>query len=295
MSPPSSMHSGLLTIERACRDFGFGAITKTTVLRSGMQCTPIRLTTSGGANLVAKLHPSPPPRWFEWEAEGLRSLAAVKGGLRVPKVHAFDESFLLMDDLGPPMEVDNRAWEEFGRALALTHQITAPLFGYRADNYLGVGKQINKQTPDGHAFFIEHRVLRYLHTPGGDRWLDAGDRRHIERLCNRIRKDVPQQPASFLHGDLHCDNIQGTQAGHVATFDPAVYFGWAEAELSLADEFGGFPQPFWNAYVEARPLHDGWRNRLGLYQLKELLALIEQFGNTHNSLTELRELFKLYD
>jgi len=274
----------------ACHSLGFGAIISAALLRSGMQCAPIRLVTASGPTLVVKQHPAPPPCWFEWEADGLRTIASVSGGPRVPRVYACSETFLLMEDFGEAVQATDRAWEDFGRAIAALHNATSASFGYDGNNYLGITLQNNPRMTDGHAFFIEHRIRRYLRLPGCERWLTRDDRVLIDRWCERIVRDVPVQPPSLLHGDLHCANVLGTARGDIVTFDPAVFYGWAEADLSLADQYGGFPEPFWKAYVEVHPLADGWRGRLALYSLKELLSMIDQFGDQHGSLTALRTL-----
>lgn len=60
--------------------------------------------------------------------------------------------------------------------------------------------------------------------------------------------------------------------------DPAVHYGWAEAELGMTTLFGRFPQEFYNGYMEERPLTDGWRERLPIYNLYHLLNHVNLFG-----------------
>ncbi len=61
--------------------------------------------------------------------------------------------------------------------------------------------------------------------------------------------------------------------GGPALCDPAPYFGWPEAELSmLYGTMDTVPAEFERAYLAVRPLDDGWRDRLPLLHLRELLA-----------------------
>jgi len=65
------------------------------------------------------------------------------------------------------------------------------------------------------------------------------------------------QPASLLHGDLYRGNMQCGALGEPALIDPAVYYGWAEAELSMARQQGDVPTSFFAAYQSIRPLEAG--------------------------------------
>ena len=78
-----------------------------------------------------------------------------------------------------------------------------------APNYLGRLVQRNTWTDDGHAFFAEQRVLRYLDEPRSTEALTATDRSRVEHLAARLPALVPDQPASLLHGDLWWANVIG--------------------------------------------------------------------------------------
>ena len=66
--------------------------------------------------------------------------------------------------------------------------------------------------------------------------------------------------------------------GNPAIIDPAVYYGWAEADLAMTEMFGGFNERFYSAYLEVRPLVPGWRERFRLYNLYHLLNHLNLFG-----------------
>jgi fructosamine-3-kinase len=63
-----------------------------------------------------------------------------------------------------------------------------------------------------------------------------------------------------------------------AIIDPAAYFGWAEADLAMTALFGRFPDSFYSAYAEVRPLEPGFRERFGVYNLYHLLNHLNLFG-----------------
>jgi fructosamine-3-kinase len=66
--------------------------------------------------------------------------------------------------------------------------------------------------------------------------------------------------------------------GAPAIIDPAAHYGWAEADLAMTTLFGGFNGKFYEAYIEARQLPSGWRDRFSLYNLYHLLNHLNLFG-----------------
>lgn len=298
MSVPIDDSSIPPAVLRYAADGGLGNLLAIENLQGGIQSRTRRLTFAGGASLVLKQHDQAPADWYAKEVEGLRLLDR-PGCPRVPKALAVDQHFLLLEDLrdrpaGIAAERSDQYWQAFGRSLATLHRITGEQFGLPHDNYLGLMPQCNTPTHDGHAFFIEHRVLRYLNEPIAVATLTANDRRGVEKLCDRIRRDVPHQPPSLCHGDLWVGNMLINECEQPAYVDPAVHYGWAEAELSLTRQFEGVPEAFYAAYAEVNPLHDGWQERMPLYELKETLGLIAQFADEHDMVRPLRNLIAAY-
>ena len=66
--------------------------------------------------------------------------------------------------------------------------------------------------------------------------------------------------------------------GEPALIDPAVHYGWAEAELAMTTLFGVFPAEFYRAYQEIRPLETGLQSRFPIYNLYHLLNHLVLFG-----------------
>jgi len=61
-------------------------------------------------------------------------------------------------------------------------------------------------------------------------------------------------------------------------FDPAVYGGHREIDLAMLALFGELPDALVDAYDEAFPLADGWRERTQLHQIYPLAAHACLFG-----------------
>ena len=82
----------------------------------------------------------------------------------------------------------------------------------------------------------------------------------------------------MLHGDLCSGNAAFLSDGEPVIFDPAVYFGDREADLTMTELFGGFARGFYIAYCEAWPLDSGYRSRRDLYNLYHVLNHANLFG-----------------
>lgn len=166
--------------------------------------------------------------------------------------------------------------------VAQVHRTVSGRFGWEHDGWLGRMRQDNTPTHDGHRFFAERRLLRWLDEPLVTAALDARDRRALERLCDRLPELVPVQPACLTHGDLWSGNVVATEEGGPALVDPAVSWTWAEVDLAML-WWGGRPpvsDRFFGVYAEHAPLRDGWRERVPLLVLRELLSTIAH-GDDH--------------
>ncbi len=60
--------------------------------------------------------------------------------------------------------------------------------------------------------------------------------------------------------------------------DPAAHGGHREFDLAMMQLFGGWADDVFDAYDEATPLADGWRDRVGLHQLAPLAVHAIKFG-----------------
>src|SRR5690606_10160983 len=98
--------------------------------------TATKLRLSNGTTALMKTLPHAPEGFFQREAEGLRWLGEVDGGVHVPEVLAVDQECLVIAWIEPGKNgVDAAA--AFGRALAATHAAGAPELGHEHDGFIG--------------------------------------------------------------------------------------------------------------------------------------------------------------
>jgi fructosamine-3-kinase len=231
---------------------------------------------STGESFFLKTNPGTPTDMFTREFEGLVVLG-VDDGPRVPVPYLSGQDFLLMEDLTPGTR-RKEYWDEFGQQLAALHNHTNRQFGFDHDNYIGSTQQPNPWTDDGWEFFAEHRLLFQAMLANRRGLISPAHIHRIERLSSSLKNLVPYQPASLSHGDLWSGNATVDAHGNPAIIDPAAHYGWAEAELAMTTLFGSFPQRFYKAYEEIRPLAPGYESRFPIYNLYHLLNHVNLFG-----------------
>lgn len=259
-----------------CRDRGLGEILAVEPHGGGCIHASFRLRTEDGGTLFLKVNPAVPADMFQREAESLAALADGEGP-RVPRPHLWGATFLLMEDL-PPARPAPDCWERLGQQLAALHDHTSDHYGFESDNYIGLTPQPNPWSEDGHVFFAQHRLRFQARLALEAGLLQREDAAAIERLGGQLERIIPSQPPSLIHGDLWSGNVIVGPEGRACLIDPACHYGWAEAELGMTQLFGGFPERFYRAYVEARPLSPGWEGRLPIYNLYHLLNHLNLFG-----------------
>ncbi|MBI1292355.1 phosphotransferase [bacterium] len=265
-----------------------GAVTSIKPLSGGCINAAWRITTVDGAFFL-KTNPHCPDDMFEREFEGLEAIANV-GIIRTPRPIAWGKSedgqpaFLLTEliEKGP------RVWnfsETFGGQFAQFHRAAVgERFGFAHDNYLGSTPQPNAWADNWTEFFREQRLVHQLGLAEAN-----GYRGELQRLGHRLADslerwiDEPEEPPTLLHGDLWSGNYLCTDDGDPCLIDPACYYGRREADLAMAQLFGGFDQRFYDAYEEEWPLEEGARARIDLYKLYHLLNHLNLFGGTYLS------------
>lgn len=283
----STMETGLL-VERL-RAAGFAPESVERV-SGGVVATAALVALEDGRRIFAKTMAEPGPDLFPAEARGLDALTRL-GGAITPEVLLNSPELLVLEAVKPSRD-DAVFWEEAGRRLAVVHtRAVGDRFGWDHDNWLGTLRQENTWTSDGHEFFAQRRILRWLREPLVDAALDAGDRRALERLCAALPELVPPQPPVLNHGDLWRGNLLATEAGDPVFIDPAVSYTWAESDLSMTWSTWRPPgsDRFFPAYAEIAPLHAGWQERMPLLHLRELLSVIAHDADEGGALAALRE------
>lgn len=239
----------------------------------------------GGRTFFCKWNDRPLARQFGAEAAGLAALRAAKSGLRVPEAIAFDdsspgESFLVIEYLHPGTRGPGFD-EALGRGLAALHRCADRRgFGFESDGYCGATPQPNPWTHDWPTFYRDHRIAHQVRL-AKSRGMPTDGLRALDRLLDRLPSLLTASsdaaPSALIHGDLWSGNLIASEDGP-ALVDPAAYFGHREAELGMMTLFGGFSPRVYDAYREAWPLFDGWRDRQDLYALYHLLNHYHLFG-----------------
>jgi fructosamine-3-kinase len=228
------------------------------------------------------------------EAEGLQALGAT-AAVAVPSIHYVGGGSLIMEALGPTLEDSPAFWQRLGEDIAAMQARTnAERHGWPHDNWLGGLPQHNGWDADGYRFFAERRVLRFLGEPRVRQTLSAADLDAIERFCQRLPDLIPQGAPVLLHGDLWRDNVLTGPAARPTLIDPAVWYGWAEIDVSMlwmsprpaaSDHFFAA----WEAIAHPEP---GWAQRAPLLHIREMLSVLAQFGDMNSDADRLRAVIK---
>ncbi|MBD3943600.1 fructosamine kinase family protein [Microbacterium sp. NEAU-LLC] len=248
----------------------------------------------GGEEVVIKAPAEDRADLFATEAAGLQTLTSL-GGLRTPRVLATGPRSIALEALEPDAPGADAFWQEAGRSVARMHATTPHRrFGWDRDGWLGLLPQRNGWDADGHRFFAENRVLRYLAEPRVEAALDGSDRSGIERLCGRLPTLIPDTGARLTHGDLWRNNVVADRAGRPAVIDPAVSYGWAEVDIAHMLCSGGVPDSFFAAYAEIRPLHADWQEHAHILNLRQLLAMLAAGIPIPTIVGSIRELISAY-
>ena len=224
---------------------------------------------------------------FAAEADGLRALRE-STGLTVPEVIGNSDAgenpaWLLLEYVPRGSPAPDYA-EHLGGALAALHEPQEGPYGWHRSNYIGSLPQANATMVDWPAFWWTERLEPQLalardngHLPGPDgQWTD------LESRLPTLLGNAADDGCSLLHGDLWSGNVYPGPDGGPVLVDPAVYRGHREVDLAMTELFGGFPELFYAAYHDRRPLTDGYREiRRHVYQLYPLLVHVNLFGDSY--------------
>lgn len=258
------------------------AVVATAPVAGGDIATATRLRLNDGTTALMKTLPHAPADFFTTEAAGLRWLGEVEDGVPIPEVLGVDHECLILRWVEPGKQSLDAA-TAFGRALARTHAAGADGFGRDHDGYIGRLPLPNRTADSWAEFYAVRRVLPYLKLARDRGHADADQTATIEALVGRLPALVPEEPPARLHGDLWNGNALWGLDGRVWLIDPAAYGGHREMDLAMLSLFGLPHLPrvldaYAEASAEARPLADGWEERVALHQVFPLLVHACHFG-----------------
>lgn len=232
---------------------------------------------------------------LEAEADGLQAMDAT--GARVPAVIAQgvrgDAAFLLLEYLDLASGVSAHTQRALGRMLAQMHGYTNERYGWPRDNYIGLTPQHNTWHSDWIVFWEKQRLQPQLALAvrnGYGPTLEAPGDELLTALPALLDSRKPQ--AALLHGDLWSGNAAVLTDGTPVMFDPAVYYGDAEADLAMTELFGGFTPEFYAGYREVNAIDPGYPLRKQVYNLYHVLNHLNLFGGSYLRQAErtIREL-----
>jgi fructosamine-3-kinase len=250
-----------------------------------------RVVLTDGREAFVKTREDAPPGEYAAEAAGLAWLAE-SGAVRTPRVLERNERYLALEWIAPG-RLDADGEQELGHGLAAMHAAGAPGFGDFTDAGAGdlarFGRLClsNERTADWPSFYAQRRLLPLARLAREHETLSAAGVAAVERVCERLPElaGAPEPPAR-LHGDLWQGNVMADARGRPWLVDPSAYGGHREVDLAMLMLFGAVPERAIAAYQERLPLADGWRERVGLYQLLPLLVHALLFGGSYRQAAE---------
>lgn len=244
-----------------------------------------------GGRVFAKTTLEADTAMFAVEVAGLSALRAL-GGVRVPSVVRVSPRLLVLEALWPG-RADAWFWEQLAHVVAGLHTSTVSgQFGWACDGRHGRLRQDNRWETDGHLFFAQHRILRWMREPLVAAEFGAAERRAVERLCAALPELIPAHPPSLTHGDLWSGNIVADDRGRPALIDPAVSYGWPEIDLAA---LWCAPRPpesqrFFTVYEELADPFDGWRDTAQLLRVWNLFSVVAHGLDTWGAAQLIRTL-----
>ena len=244
-----------------------------------------RILLRDGRQFFLKENAAARAGFFRAEQTGLEAIRKT-GAIRVPKVlecgTGDGRAFLLMEYLDAGVRKADY-WERFGRQLARMHRADPSewtkegRYGFREDNYIGAGEQVNTICDSWVDFFRRYRLE--VQVQRASRLFGPGERKALQSLMDHLEEYLPEpEYPSLLHGDLWGGNFVTGPDGAAWLIDPAAYVGHAEADLAMTELFGGFAPAFYDAYREEGTIMPGYADRRELYNLYHLLNHLNLFG-----------------
>jgi fructosamine-3-kinase len=223
------------------------------------------------------------PQLFLKERQGL-ALLGTHGIIKVPSCidcFEYDSHQVLVLEWIAEGEKTDTFWKKFGEKLARLHLISHEQFGLSEDNYMGSVPQLNRQHGGWPAFFLEERLQPMIKRCVEKKLLTAKHVRAFNQLNKHLSTIFKEEPPALLHGDLWNGNFLCNQHNEPVLIDPAVYYGHRSVDLAMTTLFGGFRQPFYDAYHYHFPLPANYKEQWEVCNLYPLLIHLYLFGSSY--------------
>jgi len=246
-----------------------GCISLAYVIRDDHRCYFIKLNEAARHEM------------FVAEFQGLEEMAKTHT-VRIPRPLCYGitngSAWLVMEYIETGA-VSGNSMANFGRQLAMMHQVEQPWFGWHMDNTIGSTRQINSVLKDWSKFWCQQRLKFQFDLAFENGFCGRLQKRSemLMELCPQIFEGRNIQP-SLLHGDLWSGNFLFDREGRAVIFDPAVYYGDRETDLAMTELFGGYTAQFYKAYFEVYPVDEAYALRKILYNLYHILNHLNLFG-----------------
>lgn len=240
-----------------------------------------QLTTTKESLFVKINHRKTFPLMFQKEIDGLNS---IRSFFAVPNIicqgEYLDFSFLVLEFIDSSNS-NKKYWEKFGEQLALMHQSSSKLFGYKEDNYNGSLKQVNAAHATWSDFFVENRLRVQCKMARDNQVIDNAFVNEFEKIYPKVSTIFPIEKPSLLHGDLWSGNYIIGESSTPYLIDPAVYYGHREMDIAMSLLFGGFDKQLYEIYELHFPLEKGWQKRVDIANIYPLMVHVNLFGSNY--------------
>lgn len=273
-------------------------LTRTFKLAGGDINKAYGIELSNGIDVFMKANEKQNVDFFIQEVNNLEAISKTKT-ISTPEVIAYGTddgdnvgySFLLLKYV-PEENQTKEFWQNLGRKVAQMHNAKTSeflskedldkenKFGFSQDNYIGRNKQINSAKKTWIDFFRENRLEVQFKL--AQNYFSENDFSKITKLLDNLEKFLPEpNQTSLLHGDLWKGNILCAKNFEPYLIDPACYVGHNETDIAMTELFGAFPNDFYSAYNEIKPIDSEYSNRRDLYNLYHVLNHLNLFGQTY--------------
>jgi fructosamine-3-kinase len=228
------------------------------------------MVKAGGRTLVVKLGAGACD-----EADGLRRLREVPEAPPVPEIVLAEADLLITTAVDQVARTPGHE-ASLGRALAALHSAPVSHWG-GGSSWIGACPVDPSPSPDGAGFY-------------GARLRELSARCGLEDTVNavtaRLAELLPPGGPALVHGDLWWGNVLFGADGRSWLIDPSVHGGHPEEDLAMLALFGAVPDRLLRAYIDRRPLHPGWEERVALFQLYPLLVHAVLFDGHYRAQAE---------